>query len=45
MAGKNQEALGIDPGETKTLRAVVDITTGEVIASECKRTQVFIDTK
>src|SRR5437870_13658219 len=31
-------ALGIDLGGTKTLAAVVDITTGEVIASERKRT-------
>lgn len=38
MAGKNQYALGIDLGGTKTLVAVVDITTGEVIASERKRT-------
>ncbi|MDQ2714182.1 MAG: ROK family protein [Chloroflexota bacterium] len=32
-------ALGIDLGGTKTLAAVVDITTGAVIASERKRTK------
>ncbi len=32
-------ALGIDLGGTKTLAAVVDITTGEVIASARKRTR------
>jgi glucokinase len=38
MAKQKQYALGIDLGGTKTLAAVVDITTGEVIASERKRT-------
>ncbi len=38
MANQKQYALGIDLGGTKTLAAVVDITTGEVIASERKRT-------
>src|SRR5205085_10709994 len=32
-------ALGIDLGGTKTLAAVVDITTGEVVASARKRTR------
>jgi glucokinase len=39
MAKQKQYALGIDLGGTKTLAAVVDITTGEVIASERKRTR------
>ena len=38
MANQKQYALGIDLGGTKTLAAVVDVTTGEVIASERKRT-------
>ena len=38
MANSKKYALGIDLGGTKTLAAVVDITTGEVIASERKRT-------
>ncbi len=38
MAKQKQYALGIDLGGTKTLAAVVDITTGEVISSERKRT-------
>jgi glucokinase len=38
MAEQKQYALGIDLGGTKTLAAVVDITTGEVISSERKRT-------
>src|SRR5215467_4712994 len=38
MVEQKQYALGIDLGGTKTLAAVVDITTGEVIASERKRT-------
>jgi len=38
MANQKKYALGIDLGGTKTLAAVVDITTGEVIASERKRT-------
>lgn len=39
MAKQKVYALGIDLGGTKTLAAVVDITTGEVIASERKRTR------
>jgi glucokinase len=38
MTNQKQYALGIDLGGTKTLAAVVNITTGEVIASERKRT-------
>jgi glucokinase len=38
MAEQKQYALGIDLGGTKTLAAVVDITTGEVVSSERKRT-------
>src|SRR5713101_4354138 len=38
MANQKVYALGIDLGGTKTLAAVVDISTGEVIASERKRT-------
>jgi len=38
MSKQKTYALGIDLGGTKTLAAVVDITTGEVIASERKRT-------
>lgn len=38
MAKQKKYALGIDLGGTKTLVAVVDVTTGEVIASERKRT-------
>jgi len=38
MANQKQYALGIDLGGTKTLVAVVDFTTGEVISSERKRT-------
>src|SRR5260370_5110839 len=32
-------ALGIDLGGTKTLAAIVDVTTGEVVSSERKRTR------
>ena len=39
MANQKKYALGIDLGGTKTLAAVVDVTTGEVIASERKRTR------
>ena len=39
MAKQKVYALGIDLGGTKTLAAVVDVTTGEVIASERKRTR------
>jgi glucokinase len=39
MANQKAYALGIDLGGTKTLAAVVDVTTGEVIASERKRTR------
>jgi glucokinase len=39
MAKQKVYALGIDLGGTKALAAVVDITTGEVIASERKRTR------
>src|SRR6266849_4129111 len=39
MAKQKTYALGIDLGGTKALAAVVDITTGEVIASERKRTR------
>ncbi len=39
MAKQKAYALGIDLGGTKTLAAVVDVTTGEVIASERKRTR------
>src|SRR5438874_8151756 len=39
MAKQKAYALGIDLGGTKTLAAVVDITTGEVIASARKRTR------
>ncbi len=39
MSKQKAYALGIDLGGTKTLAAVVDITTGEVIASERKRTR------
>ncbi len=47
MAKQKTYALGIDLGGTKTLAAVVDITTGEVVASARKRTraekgQVFV---
>jgi glucokinase len=38
MVEQKQYALGIDLGGTKTLAAVVDITTGEVVSSERKRT-------
>src|SRR6516225_6371472 len=38
MANQKQYALGIDLGGTKTLAAVVDFTTGEVVSSERKRT-------
>src|SRR5260370_4296517 len=38
MAKQKVYALGIDLGGTKTLAAVVDISTGEVIGSERKRT-------
>lgn len=39
MTKQKVYALGIDLGGTKALAAVVDITTGEVIASERKRTR------
>src|ERR1700682_4222873 len=39
MAKQKVYALGIDLGGTKTLSAVVDITSGEVIASARKRTR------
>src|SRR5258708_37926105 len=39
MAKQKAYALGIDLGGTKTLAAVVDITTGEVVASARKRTR------
>ncbi len=39
MSKHKAYALGIDLGGTKTLAAVVDITSGEVIASERKRTR------
>ena len=39
MAKQKAYALGIDLGGTKTLAAVVDITTGEVVASARKRTK------
>lgn len=39
MAKEKVYALGIDLGGTKTLAAVVDITTGEVIGSARKRTR------
>jgi glucokinase len=38
MTNQKQYALGIDLGGTKALAAVVNITTGEVIASERRRT-------
>ena len=39
MPKQKTYALGIDLGGTKTLAAVIDITTGEVIASARKRTR------
>ncbi|HYT28495.1 MAG TPA: ROK family protein [Ktedonobacteraceae bacterium] len=39
MAKQKAYALGIDLGGTKTLAAVVDISTGEVVASARKRTR------
>ncbi len=39
MPKQKAYALGIDLGGTKTLAAIVDITTGEVIASARKRTR------
>src|SRR5215471_2949271 len=39
MAKQRLYALGIDLGGTKTLAAVVDITTGQVVASARKRTR------
>jgi glucokinase len=39
MAKQNTYALGIDLGGTKTLASVVDIATGEVVASARKRTR------
>src|SRR5438132_7900071 len=39
MSKQKAYALGIDLGGTKTLAAIVDITTGEVIASARKRTR------
>src|SRR6266480_8107909 len=38
MARQKVYALGIDLGGTKTLAAVVDVSTGEVISSERRRT-------
>jgi glucokinase len=38
MDKKKEYALGIDLGGTKTLAAVIDITSGEVVASARKRT-------
>jgi glucokinase len=39
MAKQKEYALGIDLGGTKTLAAIVDITSGEVVASARKRTR------
>ncbi|HET8911001.1 MAG TPA: ROK family protein [Ktedonobacteraceae bacterium] len=39
MAKQNAYALGIDIGGTKTFAAVVNVATGEVVASERKRTR------
>lgn len=39
MAKQKVYALGIDLGGTKTLAAIVDVTTGEVVSSERKRTR------
>ena len=39
MPKQKAYALGIDLGGTKTLAAVIDITTGEVMASARKRTR------
>ena len=39
MAKQKAYALGIDLGGTKTLAAVVDVATGEVISSERRRTR------
>src|SRR5258708_27559359 len=39
MPKQKAYALGIDLGGTKTLAAVIDITTGEVVASARKRTR------
>src|SRR5947207_15856923 len=39
MTKQKVYALGIDLGGTKTLAAVVDVSTGEVISSERKRTR------
>ena len=39
MSKQKAYALGIDLGGTKTLAAIVDITTGEVLASARKRTR------
>ena len=39
MAKQKVYALGIDLGGTKTLAAVVDVSTGEIISSERKRTR------
>jgi glucokinase len=39
MSKQKAYALGIDLGGTKTLAAVVDITSGEVVGSARKRTR------
>ncbi len=39
MSKQKAYALGIDLGGTKTLAAVIDVTTGEVVASARKRTR------
>src|SRR5437588_10600863 len=39
MTKQKVYVLGIDLGGTKTLAAVVDVSTGEVISSERKRTR------
>jgi len=39
MAKQKVYALGIDLGGTKTLAAVIDVSSGEVVASERKRTR------
>src|SRR2546423_15441198 len=39
MSKQKAYALGIDLGGTKTLAAVIDVTSGEVIASARKRTR------
>ena len=39
MSKQKAYALGIDLGGTKTLAAVIDVTSGEVVASARKRTR------